>query len=246
MTVKSLKRTRARNQRISESFDSLQDECKRVIIGLDISSSVVGVCAILQGEPDSIQKPLHLGWINLKNFNNLWDKAREVEEKLEALRYRLEDDIMKRFGAETQFRVGYEEPLQRLSGGNAASSAATITMLARFNGMVGLLASQIFGDDAPDSFSVHEARKGAAIKINRGKGVKTPQKEQVFTEVCKQLGTAWVVNKTKRDGSVVPREECMDATDAWVVAVAYLNAVQKVGRFQRVDQDSENELEDEN
>lgn len=241
-SANGLRRTKARTERLSESLDSLKTDCKRVIIGLDISSSVVGVCALLSdGEEENIKKPLHLGWISLKNKNSLWEKAFEVEEKLRSLRFRLEDDIMRKYGVETQFRVGYEEPLQRLSGGSAPSSAATITMLARFNGMVGLLASQVFNDAAPDGFSVHEARKGAGIKIQRGKGVKVPQKEQVFSEACKLLGTSWVVQRTKRDGSVVPRDECMDATDAWVVAVAYWKALNRVlggtRTFVRVDEE---------
>jgi hypothetical protein len=251
-----LKRTNERKKRIvnDESLDSLKENVKKVVIGLDISSSVVGVCAIVCDESyiENKKKPLFLGWINLKNLNNLWEKSRFVEEKLKEIKFKIEDEIIRLHSQEVCFRVGFEEPLQRLSGGNAPSSAGTITMLARFNGMVGLIASQVFEDDAPDGFSVHDARKGAGIILRRGKGVKTPQKEQVFEAACRTLGKDWLVYRTKRDGEKVVRDECMDATDAWVVALAYVNALNKVlfkdillSQSNEEDFNDKEELEDE-
>lgn len=224
--TQTFKRQRARVTRLAESEDSLSDEVETVVIGLDISSRVVGVCAVHVDDTRALTKPLLITWIKLHNLGDFWERARKVEEVLEDMRDKLTDDVQRAAGKAVRFRVGYEEPLERLSGGSGSSSG-TITKLARFNGMVGLVASQVFCDDAPDGFTVHEARKLAGIKLRRGKGVKTPHKEQVFQQVVQIVGDSWVVKRTKRTGEEVPRDECLDASDAWVVAAAYYNSLRK-------------------
>lgn len=184
-----------------------------LLVGLDISTSCTGICVL---QP-SCNIPLYIGWERTQKYNTLWEKERVIRSVFQTLKDRLDPDGSK------AFRVAYEEPLIRLSAGRggAISSAATITTLARFNGMVGLAAAQVFGDPEPVGYTVHEARKGCRILLSRK--VKIPEKEQVFQQVVKRIGDEWVEYRTKKDGTVIVREQCLDASDAWVVAEALRN-----------------------
>jgi hypothetical protein len=196
---------------------------KVVIIGLDISTSVLGICAIDVEEP---LKPLEISWLKLQKFKDMWQKADEVKKVLNKVKSRLH----KTYGKNIIFRVAYEEPLQRLSsgkGGKMMSSAATIVKLSRFNGIVGYIAGEVFCDARPAGYTPHEARKYCKIKIQKGVGVK--EKVQTYEQVVKLIGSEWLIYRTKNDGEVVVREECLDATDAWVVCNAYLENLKENG-----------------
>jgi hypothetical protein len=169
-----------------------------------------------------ISKPLHLGWIKLSNEKGgLWKRAALVEEELRRIKNLVEARIKSTDpGRIVQWHVAYETPLIRLSsgkGGKMTSSAQTISTLCRFNGMIGILAAQIFKFPEPIGFGAAEARTAAKIKIKRDSDKKA--KEQVFDRVCEIIGTDWLLFKR---GGNAPKDECMDATDAWVIAVAGL------------------------
>lgn len=196
---------------------------KVVIIGLDISTSVLGICAI---DAENPMEPIEISWLRLQKFKDMWQKAEEVKKILNKVKNR----IYKSHGKNIVFRIGYEEPLQRLStgrGGRMMSSASTIVKLARFNGIVGYIAAEVFGDARPIGYTPHEARKHCGIKIKKGIGVK--EKVQTFEQVVERIGDEWLVHRTKRDGEVVVRDECLDASDAWVVSNAYLECLVKNG-----------------
>jgi hypothetical protein len=177
----------------------------KIHIGLDISTSTVGVCAIYE----DIKKPLYMGYISLSKYRDIWEKAEVVEEKLKEIR----DNLLLQY-PDAKFGVAYEEPMQRLSGGN--SSSGVIVKLAWFNGFVACLSSNIFGFRKPIPLESRDARRLSGLKIS--KKIKIKEKVQAFNYVVSKIGDEWV--EYKRTGSV--KDQCLDASDAWIIATAYI------------------------
>lgn len=178
-----------------------------LILGLDVSTSCTGVCIV-----DSDIEPIDgnhiklLDRIEFKGCDTLWEKADAVQSYLVGLR-------------QTDFSVGkierivVEEPLMGFRTG--MSSAQTITMLMRFNGIVSYIARKIFGHD-PEYISSGHARKVCGIKLQKT-AVGGPQKEQVFSHMQRN-DLKHVKWETKKSGNIV--DWSRDATDAYVIARA--------------------------
>lgn len=177
-----------------------------IILGLDVSTSITGVCVL-----DSTITPdekgshiLHLDRIEFKGCKTLWDKADEVQRYLGFLK------ANKWCAVE---RVTLEEPLMGFRPG--MSSAQTISQLMRFNGIVSYLARNIFGPE-PEYFSSSHARKLCGIKLQKT-SLGGPQKEQVFTHMSNNdlSHVEWPLLKSGKQPNW-----SRDATDAYVVARA--------------------------
>ena len=177
------------------------------ILGLDISTSCTGVC-IVDSEADTTNGDhiKFLDRIEFKGCDTLWEKADRVQSYLLGLR---DAD----FSIGKIERISVEEPLMGFRTG--MSSAQTITMLMRFNGIVSYIARKIFGVE-PEYISSGHARKVCGIKLQKTK-IGGPQKEQVFAHMQRN-DLKHIVWETKKNGNIV--DWSRDATDAYVVARA--------------------------
>ena len=179
-----------------------------IILGLDVSTSCVGVCILDDAakpgviDPDSYHFQIKwLDRIEFKGCKTFWDKVDRVEEYLRSL--------------ETGHhiaRIAIEEPLMGFRPG--MSSAQTISMLLRFNGIVSQLARKQFNVE-PEYVSANHARKVCGIKLQRTAVAGMSQKEQVFKHMSENdlKNFPWPI---KKNGQVA--DWSRDACDAYVIA----------------------------
>lgn len=184
-----------------------------IILGLDVSTSCTGVCVLDDsakvGNPPIIDpNPWNpqIRWldrIEFKKCKTFWDKVDRVEEYLKNLE-----------ASHHIVRVVLEEPLMGFRPG--MSSAQTISMLLRFNGIVSNLARKQFGV-TPEYISANHARKACGIKLQRTAVAGMSQKEQVFKHMSENdlKDFNWPV---KKNGQAA--DWSRDATDAYVIARA--------------------------
>ena len=172
---------------------------RNLIIGLDVSTSVTGVC-IIEGE-----KILHIDRIEFKSSQSFWVKADIIKAGLTSLRDSYPD---------SSWRLALEEPLLGFQKG--MSSANTITTLMRFNGIVSYIGRDIFSIDPVYLSSAH-ARKLCGIKMQRTSIAGINGKEQVF-KYMSENDLKDIVWPKKKNGKDV--DWSRDATDAYVIARA--------------------------
>jgi len=171
-----------------------------MILGLDISTSVIGVCVLNE---KSLRK---IDFLNLEKSKNIFQKAEKFKEYL--LNLKKEVNIT---------QVGIEENLQAFRPG--LSSAKTIVTLARFNGICSYIAQEIFNKE-PIFVNVNSARKKLGIKIDRKSSKNTKEQVQGFVS-CLEPAIKWptkIMSRGPRKGNVVLLKECYDMADAYVVA----------------------------
>tara|TARA_R110002126_G_scaffold141747_6_gene286880 strand:- start:226 stop:795 length:570 start_codon:yes stop_codon:yes gene_type:complete len=178
---------------------------EKMILGLDISTSTIG-WSVLPLEGFS---PV-LGFIPLSKLENLYSKASRFKEVLLELSEKY--DIQEVF---------IEEDLKRFRRG--FSSASTLQMLSRFNGMSSLIVYQTL-DLTPTLVNVNKARKMIGVNIDRKDKTK-PTKDKVFEWVVKDLGSSviWptkVLKSGPRKGLEILITECGDMSDGYVISKA--------------------------
>lgn len=187
-----------------------------IILGLDVSTSVTGVCVIDSDvQPDAAGSHiLLLDRIEFKKCKTLWDKADTVSRYLDDLiRGSFDDDDKKHLLGICPDRIVLEEPLMGFRPG--MSSAQTITTLMRFNGIVSYIARRTFKQD-PEYINAPHARKLCGIKLQKT-AIGGPQKEQVFAHMAANdlQHVRWPVKKSGQAA-----DWSRDATDAYVIARA--------------------------
>jgi len=171
-------------------------------LGLDVSTSVVGI-TILENLSDEL--PNLLDHIELSKCKDIWEKADTVKEKLQSIKSNVDyADISNIFIEEALlgFRTGM-------------SSAATITTLVRFNGIVSYIARDCFGFQ-PQLLSAATARRMCGFKLHKT-AVAGPQKDQVFKLVTESFlkDVKW---QLKKNGQ--PKDWSKDVVDSYVIARA--------------------------
>ena len=192
------------------------------VLGLDVSSSVIGV-AIIEGDAKSFKRT-YLGHIDLTKDDDIWKKIDHVRSFL----------VEKSTTAEFQnlTNIGVEEAL--LSFRPGASSATTITMLLRMNIVVSFLAREIFGM-TPQFIPASTARKKCGLKTIMKSKCGIDIKKQVF-KIMSDTDLKDVVWPTKRQSKKqilakeIPKvqDHCYDECDAYVIARAtYLLGCEK-------------------
>lgn len=124
-----------------------------MILGLDISSSIIGY-TVLNDENDLVECEC----IRLEKFKDFFIKVKNVKNKLQELAKRFKID-----------NVYIEESLQAFTAGK--SSAMTIQALSKINGTVSWLCYEIF-DVTPEYISAGTARKFCKIKVPKGEKAK--------------------------------------------------------------------------
>jgi hypothetical protein len=176
------------------------------ILGLDISTSVVGA-AIVDSETDELKG---LFYISLKKQKGLINKAKALQMELQKY-----VDIVD--------EVAIEEPLVAFKEGY--SSAQVLSLLSRFNGM-GQLISFLLYNTEPVMYNVASARSQALPSLKWPKGVK---RKIIVQECVAKLypDVDWPKKpKAKKpDGSPQLKDECFDMADAVVIARAHSKAI---------------------
>ncbi len=173
-----------------------------MIIGLDISTAVVGI-AVLNDNSEVVD----LTYCDLRAKKDFWKKIDAVDQRLNDLSN--EYDITK---------IYVEENLQRFRPG--LSSAKTIVTLAKMNGIVSASARRIF-NALPTDINVNSARKVLGISINRKSKVST--KQQVFDQISERIKFDWPIKILKsgpRKGKKVVDTVSYDMADALVICQA--------------------------
>jgi Holliday junction resolvasome RuvABC endonuclease subunit len=179
-----------------------------IILGLDISTSNVGWCLLESGDCQR-HRFVRAGSIRVSEKEGLYDKARYVRESL-----------IEACQGVTPDAVSIEESL--MSFGKRRSSAGTIAILNRFNGIVSFIARDTFGSPVAFVNSV-AARKKVGLKIDKDSGVDT--KEQIFEWARSHEllnGYEWptkVISRGERKGQTVYEPWCYDISDAFVTAL---------------------------
>lgn len=177
------------------------------VVGLDVSTSVIGIAIINYGEPNG-SNIIALDHVELSKYDNLYDKATAFRTKMGQLYCA---HVMN-----CSFKhIIIEDPLMRFQQG--MSSAATIARLNQFNGMASYIVFDMF-NIKPVHVSAARARKLANVVIDRKGG---QHKKQVF-EHMQKYDLSNVVWKTKKNGDIV--DYAYDITDAYVVARAQVVA----------------------
>lgn len=162
-----------------------------MILGLDISTSIMGVC-VLQNN-----KIVHVDYIDLRKTGEFFEKAMKVCEYLE--------NIKKEFSIEEVF---IEEALMFFRKGG--STAKTMSILQRFNGIISWQCYQIFGK-TPNYVTPITARSKCGIKVPRGSKAKDVVMEHFLQ--TKEFELVYT-----RHGNI--QKYCYDMADAIVVARA--------------------------
>jgi hypothetical protein len=178
----------------------------KFILGLDVSTSVTGVC-VLNPEVDEVVESSHIVYLDRIEFK----KCKTFFEKADVVALELASLCNKFPG---NYRVALEEPLLGFQKG--MSSAATITTLMRFNGIVSYISREIFKVD-PEYISASHARKLCGIKMQRNSIAGMSGKEQVFKHMSENdlKHVQWPLKK-----SGAPVDWSRDATDSYVIARA--------------------------
>jgi len=162
-----------------------------MILGLDISTSIIGVCIL---ENDKI---IYTDYIDLRKTGSFFEKARKVETTLK--------EVKEKYDVKHIF---IEQALMFFRRGG--STAKTMSILQRFNGIISWMCYNIY-DMEPNYVSPISARSKCGIKIARGKKAKEVVMEH-FIE-SKEFEIIYT-----RFGNV--QKYCYDIADAIVVARA--------------------------
>lgn len=185
---------------------------KQYALGLDVSTSCTGICLIDISDPRDILGNYILDVLDRIEFKKcvtLWDKADHVASTLQAIKAKWCNDVSK------IKIIAIEEPLMGFRPG--MSSAATITTLMRFNGMVSYIARNTFNVEPTYINSAH-ARKLCGIKLQKRAVCGKDHKQQVFDHMS-QNDLKHITWPTKAR-SIKIVDWAKDATDAYVIARA--------------------------
>jgi len=168
---------------------------KKVVLGLDISTSKIGIC-IMDYKFNLLETTL----VKLNTKDELEDRCLQLEEYINNLNYNIKD-------------VYVESAFIAFSGGK--TSAVTMSKLQRFNGMVCFMIRKLLGMYAV-SFSPAKARGLVHLKIKRGENTKL----KVIEHVEKTFPNDFKYELTRYGN---PKPGTDDRADAIVIAWAGLN-----------------------
>jgi len=169
-----------------------------MILGLDISTSITGVTLL-----DYNNNIILNNSIDLRKYKNFFIKSEKVAAVFKNL-------------SQKPDKIFIEQSLQSFRSG--FSSAATLSTLSRFNGVVSWLAYKEWSLE-PEYIAATSARKLAGIKITKG----TPAKEQVLQHLLDNE-PSFVVEYTRHGN---PKPDTYDRADSLVIARAGLELCTK-------------------
>ena len=164
-----------------------------MILGLDISTSITGY-TILDNDGNIIV----CDHIDLRKEKNFFQKCSAVEGRLAAIRneYFIE-------------RIYIEQSLQSFRSG--FSSAQTLSLLSKINGIVSWICYNLFGIE-PEYIAATSARKLCGIKVPKGQKAKDVALQFVVDNV-----PSFAIEYTRHGN---PKAGYADRSDSYVIAKA--------------------------
>ena len=132
-----------------------------MILGLDISTSITGLAIV-----DKSGKMLYTNHIDTRKEKNIFEKANKVRNSLLELKNSYSIEF-----------IFIEQPFTFFNSGG--SSAKTMAILQRFNGMISWIVNEMFKIE-PDYIEASKARKLCGVKIARGQNTKKVVLEAVL------------------------------------------------------------------
>ena len=177
-----------------------------MILGIDVSTSITGFAVVADDEV------LYYDSVDLRKYKGVINKAKVVKEKI--------DDIFEAYQCDGEHAlmgssdypiecIYIEQPFTFFNSGG--SSAKTMAVLQKFNGIVSWLVYEMF-EIEPQYVTAMEARKLCGIKVPRGQKAK-----QVVLEHLLDSEQAFKIEYTNRGN---PKPESYDRADAIIVAKA--------------------------
>tara|TARA_Y100000296_G_scaffold18931_1_gene22586 strand:- start:526 stop:1083 length:558 start_codon:yes stop_codon:yes gene_type:complete len=177
-----------------------------MILGIDVSTSITGFAVVADDEL------LYYDSVDLRKYKGVINKAKVVKEKI--------DDIFEAYQCDGEHAlmgssdypiecIYIEQPFTFFNSGG--SSAKTMAVLQKFNGIVSWLVYEMF-EIEPQYVTAMEARKLCGIKVPRGQKAK-----QVVLEHLLDSEQAFKIEYTNRGN---PKPESYDRADAIIVAKA--------------------------
>ena len=169
-----------------------------LILGLDVSTSCIGLCILDENETIVL-----LDHIDLKKCDTFWEKVDFVKEKIDAL-----------FADHQIQKCVIEESLMGFSAG--LSSAGTLFTLAKFNALVSFFVREKT-KQIPEYIAANAARRAVGIKLLQKKKCGKSHKEQAFEWAT----TGPLKNRvlpTGRTGKYKPF--VFDEVDGYIIALA--------------------------
>ena len=166
-----------------------------MILGLDISTSITGYTIL-----DNDGSIIVCDHIDLRKEKNFFQKCSAVEGRLAAIRndYFIE-------------RIYVEQSLQSFRSG--FSSAQTLSLLSKINGIVSWICYNLFGIE-PEYIAATSARKLCGIKVPKGQKAKDVALQFVVDNV-----PSFVIEYTRHGN---PKAGYADRSDSYVIAKAGL------------------------
>jgi hypothetical protein len=167
------KRKKRKHRPLNNIIINIEIFVKNVVkIGLDISSSVIGIAL-------NANETITLKHINLKKFNNLFEKSKYIEDNLDE------------FFPEKCDEIYVEDFAKKFSPG--FSSAATITTLSSINFIVSYFTYRKY-NTVPQYVNVNTARKKLSL-LAPPKTIKgTERKKFIFNQMKDRYPTLnWLV-----------------------------------------------------
>ena len=164
-----------------------------MILGLDISTSITGYTIL-----DDAGEIIACDHIDLRKEKNFFNKIQMVNARLE--------DLLVDYDIE---HVYIEQSLQSFRSG--FSSAQTLSLLSKINGIVSWLCYNLFGGE-PYYLAATSARKLCGIKVPKGQKAKAVSLQFVIDNV-----PGFEVQYTRHGN---PRPGYADRSDSYVIAKA--------------------------
>lgn len=175
-------------------------EKRLVDLGLDISTSVVGIC-VLDSKTGQLIKLTHK---KLVKFEDEYEKADNF----------LSDWIDPSWKVR---RIYIEEAAKKFTPG--FSSADTIMTLGRFNGILSYMVYQLFGVK-PIMVNVRSARSKLNIKIDYKDKTSSTKDKVLLTVRTLNPSFPWIIREAKTGqfkGQMIYDKVNEDLSDAWVI-----------------------------
>jgi hypothetical protein len=169
-----------------------------MILGLDISTSITGATVI----DDKGNVVFCEAW-DTRKTKNFFDKASLIASRLIDIRI-----------AFPITHIVIEQSLQMFRSG--FSSAKTLTLLSKFNGVVSWLCYNTFGLE-PEYVSATSARKNIGITVKRGQKAK-----EIVLEHIKKIIPSFEYEETKAGN---PKAGTYDRADSIVLALSVLKTI---------------------
>ena len=177
-----------------------------MILGIDVSTSITGFAVVADNEL------LYYDSVDLRKYKGVINKAKVVKEKIDDIFEAYQCDGEHALMGSSEYpieQVYIEQPFTFFNSGG--SSAKTMAILQKFNGIVSWLVYEMF-EIEPKYVTAMEARKLCGIKVPRGQKAK-----QVVLEHLLDSEQAFKIEYTNRGN---PKPESYDRADAIIVAKA--------------------------